>query len=195
MSIGSLQTNPWANPWAVSANSPTETSAAQSTGFWATQNASDTTSTAAASANPFQTLASDIQAMLIQAQTAGAKETPATTAASNPETNLATALQTLMTDLQASGTSNTQSSTQSNSRTASTDPTGAASQTAHHHHHHHDADGEANGATATASGSSTTNSTTLADEAASQSIAADITQALTAYGGVAAGAMMPALMI
>jgi hypothetical protein len=164
-------------------------------------------STAALPSNPFQALASDIQAMLIQAQ--GGAATPAastsvtgTTTAVSAEQQMATDLQTMMTDLQGATAQTTAASTaDSTSRTASTnpaDPTGQ-SQPHHHRHHHEDGGGEASGSSAVASSStpsgSTSAETTTDDEAVSQMFAADVTQALAAYGGNAGSSMMPALMV
>jgi hypothetical protein len=152
----------------------------------------------AAPANPFQQLASDIQAMLIQAQGSTTAQTAATATpttasgatADSTGQNLATNLQTLMNDLQSGGTPNAQ--------TASTNPADPVNQTGHHHHHHHhEDDGNASGATAVAGSSppAGATATTSDDHAVSQLFAADIAQAIRSYGGVSASSMMPALTV
>jgi hypothetical protein len=165
VSIGSLQSNPWANPWA----SPWAASATPQSGTKAPGNAAPAGSfveinqiqvnlstsasnapssgqstagtTGASPANPLQSLASDIQAMLIQAQssapTGGAAASTTTTA--SPEQRVAADLQTIMGDIQSAIAPNTQ--------TANSNPTAPTGETEHHHHHHHhDGGGEANGA-------------------------------------------------
>ncbi len=133
------------------------------------------------SGNPFQQLASDIQAMLVQAQggtgTAAAATTATTgTTASDPEQQLATDLQTLMNQLQGS-----QSGT---SQTASAEQTGATGQAhGHHHRHHEDTDTDASAATQASATTPPSGSTASANtQAVSQTLAADIVQALSAYG-------------
>ncbi len=224
MSIGSLQSDYWANQWASSAASASANSSPWSTGStaapgvatpvqgsfdalqqggpWSSQDDTGTTGASASSSNPLQNLAADIQAMLIQAQSTAATESqtatattaaqPATavsatsggTAAVTPEQKLATDLQTLLSDLQPATTPATQ--------TANASATDATGQTEHHHHHHHHGGGgNASAATDVASTSTTsgttaatTGSTTSGDQTASQIFAADIAQALQAYGGV-----------
>jgi hypothetical protein len=163
VSIGSLQSNPWANPWAASATSQsgnngpgrtapagsfveinlvgatfsTSASHAPSSG----QNAAGMSGTSTSPANPLQSLASDIQAMLIQAQSAAPTGGTATspTGAATPEQRVAADLQTIMGDIQSAIAPNTQ--------TANSNPTAPTGETEHHHHHHHhDGGGEANGA-------------------------------------------------
>jgi hypothetical protein len=133
-------------------------------------------------ASSFQALASDIQAMLIQAQgsaTAGGAASSASADAVTPEQKLAADLRTMMSNLQGSGSPN--------ARSASTDPTsvdpGGAS--GHHHHHHHLHD-EARGSTAVADATGTGQTGTGQTgnvKAVSRILAANITQALSAYGG------------
>jgi len=182
VSIGSIQPHPWSNPWSAASHSSTNTS-------WNTAAAgAGPSGTPVAPANPFEQLASNIQAMLIQAQSTTAASGTSTTggaAAVSPEQNLATSLQTLMNDLQPS--------TAPNAQTASTNPTDPVGQTEHHHHHHREADGDASGATAVAS--TTANSVTGEDQAVSQVFAADIAQAIQSYGGASASSMMPALTV
>jgi hypothetical protein len=101
---------------------------------------------------------------------------------------MAADLQTLMSDLQ-SGRS-------PNARTASTNPSSATGQTEHHHHHHHHG-GEASGARASASSGAPSGAAAApagsAGQAVSQLFAADIAQALKAYGGANAAPATPAL--
>jgi hypothetical protein len=171
-------------------------------GPWSNQGASGTTNTAA---NPMQSLASDIQAMLLQAQGASAAVsgtgTAGGTTAITPEQQAATNLQTLMSDLQA-GTS-TSPNAQTQTQTASANPAAPTGQTEpHHHHHHHGGGGEGGDALAaagssTASGSTatTTSSSTSDDGQVSQVFAADIAQALQAYSGTSATTTMPSLTV
>ena len=108
-----------------------------------------------------------------------------------PEQNLANALQTLMSDLQGGNTANTQ--------TANTNSSDGVGQTQHHHHHHHEDGGNANGATAvaaaTTSGTTATASGSQAseDKAVSQVFAADIVQAIQAYGGTSSASTTTSL--
>jgi hypothetical protein len=144
-----------------------------------------------------QSVATDIQAMLIQAQSTAAAPASGTstaisasTAAVNPQQKIAADLQTLLGDLQ--------SATSPNAQTASTSPAGPVGGTApHHHHHHHEEGGEASGATSVAGASTpaATSSNSTGDQAVSSMFAADITQALQAYGGSGAAGLMPNLTI
>jgi hypothetical protein len=218
VSIASLQSNPWASSWAASAGStsasnapwsaaPAGPSAGTSTsaanGPWSGQNATGTNATDASPANPLQSLASDIQAMLIQAQsnasqsstTGGTTSTGSTTAsatsAATSGQSLATALQTIMSDIQSAIAPATQ--------TANADPTAPAGETGHHHHHHHGGGGEATGATdvaGTSTPSATSAPTQLAtDQSVSSVFASGIAQAIQAYAGGSVSAAMPALTV
>jgi len=101
VSIGSVQSNSWPDPWAQAASAQSGSAqAAQdgtsaSTGVgsaqgsfgpptpsgpWSNQSGS---ATGSASANPLQNLANDIQAMLIQAQASSATQTAGTAAATS----------------------------------------------------------------------------------------------------------------
>ena len=223
MSIDSLQTNHWTNPWARNVSSQSEKhttwSAAPSaaagttgsvrggfspavpTGPWSSQGGSGSNSASTTPANPLRTLASDIQAMLIQAQgtaaaadsqtgTAAAQTSGGATAAS-PEQTLATDLRSLLSDLQSGATAN--------ARTANANPADAAGRTEHHRHHHrHEDGGGASAATAVASSSTAAGTTTASagsaagfDQAVSRVFAADIAQALRAYGGASAATTTP----
>jgi hypothetical protein len=218
MSIGSLQSNPWAasiasqsSTGAPGASAPTgpndEISLEQLTFSTSVSNASGSGQDAAGTngatmspANLLQSLASDIQAMLIQAQSAPAASGGSTTATASPQQNAATDLQTLMTDIQSAVT---QSGTTPNAQTANSNPTAPAGQTAHHHHHHHsDGGDDASGASDVANASTSqegavapTGSQLAGDEAVSSIFATDIAQAIQAYGGDSASAAMPALMV
>ncbi len=229
MSIGSLQTTPRANPWnsasSSGANAAGSASSTSSTGIsipfqgsfgpavpngpWSRVGGGQP-SPASASANPLQNLASDIQAMLIQAQTAAATASGTTTAASatasgttsaassgsasvTPEQAVANDLQSLLNNLQ--------SSLSPKGQIANADPTGTTGQTEHHHHHHHrEGGGDSNGATAVA-GAATPSGTQVAtpgaqsggDQAVAGVFAADIAQALQAYGATALSASMMAV--
>jgi hypothetical protein len=190
MSVGSVQSNAWLPPWEQSASSAQ--SGASGTSFNSALPAAGTQAASGqgAASNPFQSLANDIQAMLIQVQsTAGAGAQPvaatgtsATTpsTSSSPEQQVATDLQSIMSEMQGVGSTTTQSAT--------ADPASATGQTQHHHHHHHEGGGgEASGASEFASGSASStagsSSTGSGDQALSQMISSDIEQALQAYGG------------
>ena len=205
MSIGSLQTNPMVNPWTESVASQSGSTAAWSAMSCDATGTSSSQGGTAAASNPFQNLASDIQAMLIQAQ--GSTTTPdaasgagaaGSTTGVTLEQQLATDLQSMMNDLQGATTqtSTTQTST---TQTANANPADSTGQAQPHHHHHHHGDGggdEASGATAVAGNSTSPGTATSADdEATAQIFAADITQALAAYGGNMGTAVTPALIV
>jgi hypothetical protein len=213
VSIASLQSNSWANPWAASATSQSRASAptgsfveinevqanfstAASKAPWSGQNAAGMSGASTSPANPLARLASDIQAMLIQAQSAGptgaANASTPQAATPTPEQNVATDLQTLLGDIQSAVAPNTQTANSN-----ATAPTGGTEH--HHHHHHHEGGGEANGASGVAAtspgpGASTAGSQFAGDQAVSSTFASDIAQAIQAYGG-GASAAMPALMV
>jgi hypothetical protein len=213
VSIDSLQSNPWANPWAASngsqsaGNTPGSTAptglfieidqvqatfstpAANGPG----QNAAGLSAAGASPANPLQNLASDIQAMLIQAQNTAAQSgaNGGTKAAATPAQNVAADLQTILGDIQAAIAPNTQ--------TANSNPTSPTGETGHHHHHHHhggDANGASNVAAASSGGGTSTAGSRLAsDQAVSSIFATDIAQAIQAYVGGSTSATMPAQMV
>jgi hypothetical protein len=156
--------------------------------------------------NPFRQLSSYIQALLVQAQGSTAAQAASTTgtastatgssalganaiggtASGDPEQQLATDLQSLLAQSQ-----NTDVGSGQNGQTA-----GTGHVQPHHHHHHHQGGGQeatnaASGAGATATASSTTASSATtasetaasgSDEMVSHALAADIMQALQAYG-------------
>lgn len=207
MSIDSLQSNPWTNPWSASAASQSGTNAAggsASTGpfaeinqlqanfgssapnsAWAGQSSVGTNDASLSPANPLQSLASDIQAMLIQAQDTAASGV-GTAQAATPQQSVAADLQSILGDLQGAAAPATQ--------TANADPTAPTGQTEHHHHHHHqDGDGEATGASDVAA-ASTTAAPSTNDQSVSTIFASDIAQAIQAYGGGSTDPAMPALM-
>jgi hypothetical protein len=148
--------------------------------------------TAATPANPFQVIAADIEAMLMQARggagqpaggtgssatpasggtgstatTAGTGSTPGTGTAvteASLEQKLATDLQTLFGDLQAGSNANG-------------DETGAVEHHHHHHEHHHHHDGGANGASSGGPGAAAAPS-----EQSLSRMAADIVRAFKAF--------------
>lgn len=146
--------------------------------------------------NPFASIASDIQAILVQAQasasqgtasasasstsgTSGSSDSTGTTAASSPEQDLINQIQSLISNIQGGGQSST-------SQTASTDPSGpvGAAGGHHHHHHHHGGQDSTSASTAIASsqGTDTTSSGTT-DSSLAQSLAGDIVRALQSYAG------------
>ena len=100
---------------------------------------------------------------------------PSATTAPDPEQQLATDLQSIMNQLQGTQTGSTQ--------TASAEQTGATGPAHGHHHHHLDTDTDASAATE-ASATTTPATTTAAanNQTVSQTFAADIMQALQAYG-------------
>jgi hypothetical protein len=170
-------------------------------------------------ADPFQQLSSDIPALLVQAQggtatraasTAGTASTASTsaasgavggnaigaTAAADPEQQLATDLQSLLAQFQSTDAGSGQ-----NGQTAGT------GQVQPHHHHHHQGGGHEATTAASGIGGATTASPTTASSAATSSgtaasgsdqmlsntLAADIMQALQAYGSTTPAAIGPAL--
>ena len=186
MSIGSLQSNPWAmslasqnaaeSPFsAIPMPQPDATTGPVQGGFdSATPNgpgsgqaSSGTSGTGSGSANPFQSLANDIQAMLIQAQSAaagttgsgtttsgttssgtaanGATRSSGTTAtsAATPEQDMASALQSLLAMLQGSKTgvtANQQTASAGTSSAAASQQTASIDPTGsagRTEHHHH----------------------------------------------------------
>jgi hypothetical protein len=225
VSIGSVQSNPLSNPWTQLSQSGTGTTSGSATGSdtsvagqarfgsplprgpWSNQGTSVTGGTAA---NPMQSLASDIQAMLIQAQSTSAMQTAGTTGSSaasgtgavSPEQQAATDLQTLMNDIQAGASGQSGASAPSSAQTASTTPTDPTGQSEHHHHHHHEEGGAGSGASAVAASSTSSgatmaveSSTNSVDQQVSQVFASDIEQALQAYSGAAAATTMPSLTV
>src|SRR5258708_954592 len=144
------------------------------------QNAAGTSDASTSSANPLQSLASDIQAMLIGAQN-GTALGGGTGSGASPEQKRATDLQTLLSDLQTATSANTQ--------TANSNPTAPDGTAVHHHHHHHHGGGEANGAFDVAAAAPTGT-----QAASGHSVAADIAQAIRAYGGGSIAAAFPMLM-
>jgi hypothetical protein len=146
------------------------------TGSWSTQSTALNAGKPAAGGNSLQTLASDIQAMLIQAQ--GAVQGNASTQATGVSTTSRTA----------TGTS-----------VANASPTDPATQTGHHHHHHHG--GEASGASAVAqssgvsSGAVAAPSGAIASQAVSRVFAGGIAHALRIYANATSAATIPAVTV
>jgi len=193
MSISSLHSNHAANHWARPAaprpdNHPRWSTASKGGSGSPVQAGAGSPAAApsaldsasAASTNPLRNLASDIQAMLIQAQgTAAAAHKPTTPAAgggpsaTGPEQKLATDIQTLLSDLQIAATPNP--------RTANANPADTAGRPERHHHHHHERGIEATGASAVAS-SNGANPLNNGNHAVSRIFAAEIAHALKAYG-------------
>jgi hypothetical protein len=198
VSIASLQSNPWANPWATAATSKAAgTDQAKATfntssskAPWSVQGA-DGNSTTSSPANALQSLASDIQAMLIQAQNTGTQggATSGTTSGTTAQSP-ATALQKMLDDIQA------------NTQTANSDATTPTGETQHHHHHRNIGGGEANAASDVASastssdtGTSATGSQPGSDQPVSSMLATEIAQAIQAYASGGALAAASALML
>src|SRR6202051_3717825 len=155
MSISGVQSNPWPDPSTASgshaiasgrgkgvprpacdATGPAEGSFAPSppAGAWSTQSTAQNGGKPAAGGNPLQTLASDIQAMLIQAQgpVQGNASTPATGASTtsgtasadspasvNPAQKLAADLQTFLNNLGANSGSSPSAAAGANATGAS----------------------------------------------------------------------------
>lgn len=154
------------------------------------------------SSNSFQALASDIQAMLVQAQAsaaAGANSASAqatggtaTTTSVSPEQQLATDLQTFL----ANATSGQTASASPTDPTAPTSPTDPAAVGPHHHHHHHGG-GQANASTAVAQAptSSSTASASNGNQAISNILAGDISKALSAYADATETTAAPSTVI
>jgi hypothetical protein len=161
----------------------------------ASRTAGGTSGGSTSPANPLQSLASDIQAMLIQAQnTSGQGGVPGgTTAAATPVRSVAADLRAVV--------GNIQSAVAPNSQTANSNPTGPAGAAEHHHHrHHHGGGGEAIGTFdvgASTGSSSNGGSGTGTQTADNQSVftisATDIMQAIRAYTGGTTPAAAPAL--
>ena len=191
MSIDSLQSNPWANPWATSTSSKAA-GADRAQAIFTTSGSNSPasaqggagSSTSPSPANPLQSLASDIQALLIQAQNTGTQgsATGGTTGATTGQQSVATDLQTMLHDIQAAITGNTQ--------TANSDPTSPTGET-RHHHHHNIGGGEANGASDVASAS------TLQDtgSAVASVLPTGIAQAIQAYANGGASTAAAALTV
>ncbi len=172
MSVGSIASNTWTPPLPPQ---PVPGSACNpfSTASGAATSMTMGSSPASGSTDPFQQLASDIQAMLLQAQggTAAPAATSvgsATTAANaaggstvaNPEQQVASDAQAMLAKLQSG-----QTGSGSTSQTATASQTGASEAQPHHHHHHHEGGGsqpggDAGAMTAGTSSAGTTGSST-----------------------------------
>jgi hypothetical protein len=238
MSISGVQSNPWPNPSTASgsraiasgrekgvpppacdATGPAEGSFAPSppTGSWSTQSTARNGGKPAAGGNPLQTLASDIQAMLIQAQgvVQGNASTPATGASTtsatatadssasvNPAQKLAADPQTFLNNLGANSGGSPSPSVGANATgtsVANANPTDPATQTGHRHHHHHG--GEASGASAVAqssgvsSGAVAVPSGAIASQAVSRVFAGGIAHALRIYANATSATTIPAVTV
>jgi hypothetical protein len=206
VSIDSLQSSPWTNPWSTYAGARSGSNAASGAaaagpfaqlqeGFsasgagapWPGQNAAGSGDAGTSPANPLQSLASDIQAMLIQAQSSAATGglTGSTTAAATPEQSVTNDLQSLL--------GGTQPAAAPNAQTADSNPTTPTGETVHHHHHHHGNGDDTNGVSNVA-GASTTATQTAGDQSVAASFATDIAQAIQAYGGGSLAAATPVLI-
>ncbi|MGA3003433.1 MAG: hypothetical protein ABSE20_17100 [Acetobacteraceae bacterium] len=180
MSISSLQSSNWIPPYipqsanGSSQNSPT----AQFAGSIPQTNGSSATQ-----ANPFQQLAANVQAVLVQGQSATAT-TAASSTTTDPAQQLATDLQTIYAQLQA-----TQSGGDAGGQTPPTGQENATEPAQPHHHHHHEP--------------SATASTTSPSPAAasgntpnvSQALAADMMRALQAYASSSSATTLPGLTV
>jgi hypothetical protein len=213
VSIDSIASSTWTRPfqpqpgvggsWNADPRPPSSTAGSTST-------ASGSGTSTVGLANPFQQLASDVQAMLVEAQggttstsTATAASATGTATGASPEQQVANDLQTLLAQLQSG-----QPGSDPNAQSVTTGQAGAAGQAQPHHHHHHHGGGAgvdtatgAAGTTASSTASSTTAATTTSsgtpssgsDQTVSRAFAADILQALQAYGSNASGATVPGL--
>lgn len=169
MSIGSLQSTSWPSPWtaaAAPAGSATATAPSAEVGQFAetfstrtsseAPSSQDTTGTGAGSTNLLQKLASDIQALLIQAQSAATGSAQAGNAA-NPQT-----------------------------ANADPTAPASQTEHHHHHHHHDgggEANGATDVAATTGGPGSPTSTPLSADQTISSIFVFDITQAIQSYGG------------
>ncbi len=211
MSIDSIASSTWARPFAsqsgVGGVGQADPPPPPNAGGTIQDSPSISGSTSAVGiANPFQQLASDVQALLVQAQggTAPTTATSATgtTTGAGPEQQVATDLQTLMAQLQAGHTGS-----DPNAQAGTTGQTGATSQAQPHHHHHHHGGGtgagmdaatqigatSASSATTASAATSAGTAASASDQTTSRAFAADILQALQAYGSKASGAAVPGL--
>jgi len=224
MSIGNVASNAWTPPfppqsgvggaWGAFPLPPDANGIAQGSSGPAGVGSSwsGTGTSATGPTNPFQRLASDIQALLLQAQGGTAAQAASTTGAATtstgtsatgvsptggttaatPEQQLATDLQSLLAQLQSNQAGSGQS--RQMATTGQTDATGQT-QPHHHHHHHHEGGGQEGATTVTVAGGATASSTTAAsasatsgtsasanDQTVSRAFAAEIVQALQAYG-------------
>jgi hypothetical protein len=157
MPISSLQSCNWIPPFVSQSNgdkSPLPSVAAQGN---AAPAGTSTTKT-----NPFQQLAADVQAILVQGQNATTSGGSAT--ASDPTQQLATDLKSIYAQLQG---------TQADGDPAAKAGQPNATEQGHHHSHHHDAGGS------TSASSAATSSDNI--RSVSNALAADIMHALQAY--------------
>jgi hypothetical protein len=208
VSIESIASNVWTRPYqpqsGVGGSSNVDPPPSSSTAG-SNSTTSGTGAPVVASANPFQQLASDIQALLVQAQggatsTDTAASTTGAATSVSPEQQVGTDLQTLLAQLQSG-----QPGSDPNAPTATTGQTGATGQAQPHHHHHGggpgagmDAASQAGATTpssATTAATSTSSGTALSssDQTASRAFAADILQALQAYGSNTSSTTVPGL--
>jgi hypothetical protein len=220
VSINNIQSNSWANPWAsqsgaAKAGGSSHRGFAPNSAGTGNVTASTAGATSSAPSNPFQALAADIQAMLIQAQSTASNPTAATQAGTSPaagtgagttgattdttaEQRVATDLQTLMNDLQGAagqtGQTTTPSGSTSPTQTASASATDTVGQAEHHHHHHHHDDGgEAAASSAVASATTSATPATAAAGPAAATTAASSASAAQAVSRAFAGDVVQAL--
>jgi hypothetical protein len=210
MSVGSIAANTWTPPFP-----PRSTVGSACGGFSpplsdASASTSGTGTSISSSTDPFQQLASDIQAMLLQAQsgtvtqaastvgsaTTGASGIGSTTPA-NPEQQLATDAQSMLAQLQSD-----QAGSGTTAQTATAGQAGPGEARPHHHHHHHQNNSQSGGdtvsgttasSTTAASAAATSGTSSNRDQAVSQAFATEIMQALQAYGSAPSTTAVPGL--
>lgn len=174
MSISSLQSYSWIPPYLTqSASGASQSSlSAPIAGGTPQTNGSSTTQS-----NPFQQLAADVQAVLVQGQSA----TATTSASSTPSASaqqLATDLQSVYAQLQA-----TQSGGDPGAQTQSA---GQANATERHHHHNQDSSATTSTSSAAAPGNMPN---------VSQALTADMMRALQAYASSSSATSLTALTV
>lgn len=205
MFIGSLASYLWTSPFLSppGGGAATGTDPAPSSAFFNSIQAGLGTSgsnrDASGTATPFQQLAADIQAVLVEGQGAAATSTTSTagtssgsgttatstaggTTSNDPAQQLAAAMQAIYAQMQGS-----QSGSDPSMQASATNQTDATSEIQPHHHHHHHGGGTSAGAsetgetTASSTGTAPGTSASSNVQAASQTFAADVLQALRAY--------------
>ncbi len=203
MSVGSISSNTWTSPYAPRSVLGSACGDFAPPATEAGNTASATSISSTGTTNPFQQLAADIQAMLVQAQSgtaAPAASTAATSAATatggttavSPEQQLATDVQAMLAQLQSG-----QAGNGTTAQTATAGQEGVGEVHPHHHHHHHEGGslpgGDATSSTVASTSTSSGTSMSSSDQAVSQAFAADIAQALQAYASLPSTTAVPGL--
>jgi hypothetical protein len=173
VSVSSLQLNGWVPPLLPqSSNVASQGSAFASIAEGIAQSSSNTPTSAGVSpagqTNPFQQLATDVQAVLAQGPSSSTAAA-ASAATSDPTQQLVTDLQSIYAQMQA-----TQSGGDPGSPTPATGQAGASEP---HHHHHHDAGGAPDSGTTSASPNAASGNM----QNVAQTLSAEMMQALQAY--------------